>query len=68
MAAPQGREGLLKGVTVTVTAVWVLSVLVQFIDPSRQVPQSVNIIMGMVVSALLGAIAVTAGKNGGNGS
>lgn len=62
------RDKVLLGIAVTVTGVWVLATLVQVIDPARQVPNTVNVIMGMVVSALFGAAAVRHGrKNGGNG-
>lgn len=57
------RERVLRGIALIVTAVWVFTVAVQVIDPSRQVPQSVNIIMGMIVSGLLGAAAIR-GRNG----
>lgn len=58
------RERVLRGIAVIVTAVWVATVAVQVIDPSRQVPQSVNIIMGMIVSGLLGVAAVNRSRNG----
>ena len=61
------RERVLRGIAVTVTAVWVAATVVQVIDPTRQVPNTVNVIMGMVVSALFGAAAVTAGRRNGNG-
>lgn len=61
------REKVLRGIAVTVTAVWVLATLVQVIDPSRQVPNTVNVVMGMVVSALFGAAAVSASRKNGNG-
>lgn len=61
------REKVLRGIAVTVTAVWVVATLVQVIDPSRQVPNTVNVVMGMVVSALFGAAAVSASRrNGGD--
>lgn len=67
MAAPRGgREGLLRGIAVTVLAVWVIATLVQLVDPTRQVPGTVNAIMGLVVSALFGA-SVIRRNGGGNG-
>lgn len=62
-----GRERVLRGIAVTVTAVWVVGTLVQMADPSRQVPNTVNVIMGMVVSALFGAAAITGSRRNGNG-
>lgn len=64
-APPDGREGLLKGITVTVLSVWVLSVVVQIIDPSRQVPLTVNALAGTVVTALVTGVVV--GRRNGNG-
>jgi uncharacterized membrane-anchored protein len=61
------RERVLRGIAVTVTAVWVVATVVQVIDPSRQVPSTVNVVMGMIVSALFGAAAVTASRKNGNG-
>lgn len=61
------RERILRGIAVTVTAVWVLATIVQVIDPTRQVPSTVNVVMGMVVSALFGAAAVSATRRNGNG-
>jgi len=49
-----------------VTAVWVVATVVQVIDPSRQVPSTVNVIMGMVVSALFGAAAVSSRRRNGD--
>ena len=66
MSSPQGRERVLRGIAVTVTAVWVLATLVQVIDPARQVPSTVNVIMGMVVSALFGAAAIKSGRRNGD--
>ena len=62
------RERVLRGIAVTVTAVWVIATVVQVIDPTRQVPNTVNVIMGMVVSALFGAAAVSASRRNGNGN
>lgn len=62
------REQVLRGIAVTVTAVWVLATLVQIADPARQVPATVNVIMGMVVSALFGAAAISSGRRNGNGN
>lgn len=61
------REKVLRGIAVTVTAVWVLATLVQLADPARQVPGTVNVIMGMVVSALFGAAAIRGHRRNGNG-
>lgn len=61
------RERILRGIAVTVTAVWVISTVVQVIDPTRQVPATVNVVMGMVVSALFGAAAVSSARRNGNG-
>lgn len=58
------REKVLRGIAVTVTGVWVVATLVQVIDPSRQVPSTVNVVMGMVVSALFGAAAIHSRRNG----
>lgn len=62
------RDKVLRGIAVTVTAVWVVSTIVQVADPSRQVPGTVNVIMGMIVSALFGAAAVRTGRRNGNGN
>lgn len=62
------REKVLRGIAVTVTGVWVLSTLVQVIDPNRQVPSTVNVVMGMVVSALFGAAAISGSRRNGNGN
>ena len=69
MSSAQGgsREKVLRGIAVTVTAVWVIATVVQVIDPTRQVPSTVNVIMGMVVSALFGAAAVSGARRGRNG-
>jgi hypothetical protein len=69
MPSPKGdaRDKVLRGIAVTVTAVWVLSTLVQVIDPARQVPNTVNVVMGMVVSALFGAAAVRTTRKNGDG-
>lgn len=70
MPSPKGdeRDRVLRGIAVTATAVWVLAVLVQLIDPTRQVPDSVNVVMGIAVSALVGTVAAsTIKRNGGNG-
>jgi hypothetical protein len=69
MPSPKGdaRDRVLRGIAVTVTAVWVLATLVQVIDPSRQVPNTVNVVMGMVVSALFGAAAVRSSRKNGDG-
>lgn len=61
------REKVLRGIAVTVTAVWVVATLVQVVDPGRQVPSTVNVIMGMVVSALFGAAAISHTRRNGNG-
>ena len=62
------RDRVLRGIAVTVTAVWVVATVVQVIDPTRQVPSTVNVIMGMVVSALFGAAAIShTRRNGDNG-
>lgn len=61
------RERVLRGIAITVTAVWVIATVVQVIDPSRQVPSTVNVIMGMVVSALFGAAAISHTRRNGNG-
>ena len=53
-----GQERLLRGIAVTVLAVWVLATLVQLVDPARQVPGTVNAITGLVVSALFGASVI----------
>lgn len=63
----ESREKVLRGIAVTVTVVWVVATLVQVIDPSRTVPATVNVIMGMVVSALFGAAAVAGTRRNGNG-
>ena len=63
-----GRDKVLRGIAVTVTGVWVVATLVQVIDPSRQVPNTVNVVMGMIVSALFGAAAVRVGRRNGNGN
>lgn len=61
-------ERVLRGIAVTVTAVWVITTLAQLIDPTRQVPETVNYIFGIVVSSLFGAAAIRGRKNGnGNG-
>jgi hypothetical protein len=62
------RERVLRGIAVIVTAVWTGSTIVQMIDPSRQVPSTVNVIMGMIVSALFGAAAISSGRRNGNGN
>ena len=62
------REKVLRGIAVTVTAVWVLATLVQVADPSRQVPTTVNAIMGLVVTALFGASAIRGSRRNGNGN
>jgi hypothetical protein len=69
MSPPRGdqRERVLRGIAVTVTGVWVIATVVQVIDPMRQVPATVNVIMGMVVSALFGAAAVSSARKNGNG-
>lgn len=69
MPSPKGdaRDRVLRGIAVTVTAVWVVATLVQVIDPTRQVPNTVNVVMGMVVSALFGAAAVRSSRRNGNG-
>jgi hypothetical protein len=51
-----------------VTAVWVIATVVQVVDPTRQVPATVNVVMGMVVSALFGAAAVKTSRRGMNGN
>lgn len=61
------RERILRGIAVTVTTVWVVATVVQVVDPTRQVPATVNVIMGMVVSALFGAAAISSGRRNGNG-
>jgi hypothetical protein len=62
------RDKVLLGIAVTVTGVWVVATMVQIMFPSHQAPATVNVVMGMVVSALFGAAAVRAGRrNGGNG-
>lgn len=62
------RESVVLGIAVTVTAVWVVTILVQVIDPSRQAPAAVNGIMAAVVSGLFGtALARAARRNGKNG-
>jgi hypothetical protein len=69
MARHEPREKVLRGIAVTVTAVWVVATVVQVIDPTRQVPSTVNVIMGMVVSALFGAAAISGTRrNGGRGN
>lgn len=68
MARHDGREKVLRGIAVTVTAVWVVATLVQIADPSRTVPNTVNVIMGMVVSALFGAAAISHTRRNGNGN
>ena len=60
------RDRVLRGIAITVTAVWVVATVVQVIDPSRQVPSTVNVIMGMVVSALFGAAAVSSRRRNGD--
>ena len=60
------RDRVLRGIAITVTAVWVVATVVQVIDPSRQVPPTVNVIMGMVVSALFGAAAVSSRRRNGD--
>jgi len=69
MPSPKGdaRDRVLRGIAVTVTAVWVVATMVQVVDPTRQVPNTVNVVMGMVVSALFGAAAVRSGRRNGNG-
>jgi hypothetical protein len=62
------RERVLRGIAVTVTGVWVVATIVQVVDPMRQVPATVNVIMGMVVSALFGAAAVSSARRNGNGN
>ena len=59
-----GQERLLRGIAVTVLAVWVLATLVQLVDPTRQVPGTVNAITGLVVSALFGASVIRRNGNG----
>ena len=62
------RDRVLRGIAVTVTAVWVIATVVQVVDPTRQVPSTVNVIMGMVVSALFGAAAISSHtRRNGNG-
>ena len=70
MPSPKGdaRDRVLRGIAVTVTGVWVVATLVQVIDPTRQVPNTVNVVMGMVVSALFGAAAVRSSRRNGNGN
>jgi len=60
------RDRVLRGIAITVTAVWVVATVVQVIDPARQVPPTVNVIMGMVVSALFGAAAVSSRRRNGD--
>lgn len=60
-------EKVLRGIAVTVTAVWVITTLAQVLDPHRQVPETVNYIFGIVVSSLFGAAAIR-GRNKGNGN
>lgn len=67
MPSPKGdeRDRVLRGIAVIATAVWVIAVLTQIIDPSRQVPDSVNVVMGLIVSALVGSSAVSAVRKNG---
>jgi hypothetical protein len=60
-------ERVLRGIAVTVTAVWVITTLAQVIDPHRQVPETVNYIFGIVVSSLFGAAAIKSRNKNGNG-
>lgn len=61
------RDRLLRGITVVVTAIWSFGTVVQIINPAHQVPNTVNVIMGMIVSALFGAAAVSRSRNGNGG-
>lgn len=60
----ESGEKVLRGIAVTVTAVWVITTLAQVVDPHRQVPETVNYIFGIVVSSLFGAAAIRSRKNG----
>jgi hypothetical protein len=60
-----GRETVVLGIAVTVTAVWVIATLVQVLDPAREVPAAVNGIMGAVVSVLIGTSVASAARRGG---
>ena len=62
-----GRDRLLLGISVTVTGVWVVATLVQVIDPHRQVPPTVNAIMGIIVTALFSTYGVRTIRRNGNG-
>ncbi len=66
-AKDAAKDRVLRGIALTVTAVWVVATLVQVVDPTRQVPNTVNVIMGMVVSALFGAAAISHSRRNGNG-
>jgi len=62
------NDGVLRGIAVTVTAVWVMTVIVQVIDPVRQVPGAVNYAFGIAVSALLGSVGAQEIRKRRNGN
>ena len=60
------REAVLLGIACTVVVVWAVATLVQVIDPSRQVPTGVNVVMPIVATALFGSAYFTNKRNGGD--
>lgn len=62
------RERVLLGIGCTVTAVWVIAVLVQVIFPTHVVPQAVHGIMFVIASSFFGSAAWAARRNEKNGN
>lgn len=74
MSPPQkgdSRERVLRGIFITVSALWIIGNAVQIIDPTRPVPTSVNVVMGIIVTAWFSASVgkqLTKNGSGGNGA
>lgn len=59
------REAVVLAIAGVIVIVWAAATLVQVIDPKRQVPSGVNVVMPIVATALFGKVAFSR-KNGGD--
>ena len=60
------REAVVLAIAGVIVIVWAGATVAQIIDPSRQVPTTVNVVMPIVAAALFGKTALKR-RNGGDG-
>ena len=61
------REAVLLAIAGVIVILWAAATVVQIVDPSRQVPATVNVVMPIVAAALFGKTAFTKRRNGDDG-